>query len=197
MARDAAATQQRIIEAATDEFAAHGISGARVDEIAAKAGVNKRMLYYYFGSKEQLFREILRRKLAERVALATEMAGLSRAERVADRQANHLDDLSYVRLLMWEALEDHERDGVEDESGRRDVYASWVDATIDAQKAGELPPDLDARQLVLSEIALTLFPAAFPQITRLVCGTDLDDAGFLAERQTFLKALFSRLAEPT
>ena len=63
MARDAAATQQRIIEAATDEFAAHGISGARVDEIAARAGVNKRMLYYYFGSKEQLFREILRRKL--------------------------------------------------------------------------------------------------------------------------------------
>jgi len=92
MARDAAATQQRIIDAATDEFAAHGISGARVDEIAAKADVNKRMLYYYFGSKEQLFREILRRKLAERVAEAAGSVELSRADRLAERQALHLED---------------------------------------------------------------------------------------------------------
>ena len=194
MARDAAATQERIIEAASAEFAAHGIAGARVDEIAARAGVNKRMLYYYFGSKEQLFREILKRKLAERVASAAGTLTLSRGERVADRQATHLEDHDYVRLLMWEALEHGDLAAVEGEDDRRDIYARWVEATIDEQGRGELARDLDAKQFVLSEIALTLFPAAFPQITRLICGVDADDPSFVADRQAFLRALFERLA---
>ena len=196
MARDAAATQQRIIDAATDEFAAHGISGARVDEIAAKADVNKRMLYYYFGSKEQLFREILRRKLAERVAETAGSVELSRADRLAERQALHLEDQSWVRLLMWEALEYGADTELEDEVGRGEIYGQWVAATEQAQADGEVAADLDARQLVLTELALTLFPAAFPQLTRLVSGTELDDPEFLEARQTFLRRLSDRLAGP-
>ena len=57
--RDAGATRARIMEAAKTQFAKHGLDGARVDEIAAKADVNKRMIYHYFGSKEALFREVL------------------------------------------------------------------------------------------------------------------------------------------
>ncbi len=53
--RDAEATKQRILEAATAEFASHGYGGARVDQIADAARTNKRMLYYYYGSKEDLF----------------------------------------------------------------------------------------------------------------------------------------------
>jgi AcrR family transcriptional regulator len=48
-------TRARILEAATAEFAHYGLGGARVDRIAKRAGANKRMLYYYFGSKEALF----------------------------------------------------------------------------------------------------------------------------------------------
>ena len=48
-------TQAAILEAATQEFARHGLGGARVDSIAARAKTNKRMLYYYFGGKEDLF----------------------------------------------------------------------------------------------------------------------------------------------
>ena len=66
--RDPEATKARILAAALREFSAKGISGARVDAIAARAKVNKRMLYYYFESKEGLFREILRRRLHERSA---------------------------------------------------------------------------------------------------------------------------------
>lgn len=193
MARDAAATQQRIVDAATDEFAAHGISGARVDEIAAKAGVNKRMLYYYFGSKEQLFREILKRKLAERVAEAAHTVDMSRTERLVERQALHLDDPAWVRLLMWEALEYGTEGQVEGEDFRQEVYDQWIEATEQAQRDGELSADLDARQLVLTELALTLFPAAFPQITRLVSGTEPDDPTFLADRQAFLRELQERI----
>ena len=57
--RDPDATRQAILRAATTEFAQHGLAGARVDRIAERAGVNKRMLYYYFGQKEGLFLAVL------------------------------------------------------------------------------------------------------------------------------------------
>jgi AcrR family transcriptional regulator len=57
--RDPAGTRSRILEAATQEFARFGLGGARVDRIAARAGANKRMLYYYFGDKDDLFRAVL------------------------------------------------------------------------------------------------------------------------------------------
>lgn len=57
--RDPEATRSAILAAATTEFSAHGLAGARVDRIAERAGINKRMLYYYFGSKDDLFRAVL------------------------------------------------------------------------------------------------------------------------------------------
>ena len=57
--RDPEGTRRRILAAAAEEFAASGLSGARVDQIARRALTNERMLYYYFGSKEQLFTTVL------------------------------------------------------------------------------------------------------------------------------------------
>lgn len=57
--RDAEATKSRIMMAAKKEFAKRGLGGARVDEIAERAKANKRMIYHYFGSKEQLFQAVL------------------------------------------------------------------------------------------------------------------------------------------
>ncbi|MEO8508117.1 MAG: TetR/AcrR family transcriptional regulator [Betaproteobacteria bacterium] len=59
--RDAVRTQAAILDAATQEFARHGLGGARVDRIAARAKSNKRMLYYYYGGKEDLFLAVLER----------------------------------------------------------------------------------------------------------------------------------------
>jgi AcrR family transcriptional regulator len=53
--RDSTATKTRILEAATAEFAAYGLAGARVDRLAERAGANKQLIYAYFGSKEGLF----------------------------------------------------------------------------------------------------------------------------------------------
>lgn len=57
--RDADATKARILAAAKAEFARLGLGGARVDEIAEKAEANKRMIYHYFGNKEDLFAAVL------------------------------------------------------------------------------------------------------------------------------------------
>lgn len=57
--RDAEATQRRILDAAKKEFARKGLGGARVDDIAERAKANKRMIYHYFESKENLFQRVL------------------------------------------------------------------------------------------------------------------------------------------
>ena len=56
---------REILDVATSEFAEHGFSGARVDEIAARTRTTKRMIYYYFGSKEGLFVAVLERAYAD------------------------------------------------------------------------------------------------------------------------------------
>lgn len=58
-ARDAEATRERLLVAATAEFAERGIAGARVDRIAAAASANKAQIYHYFGSKDELFAAVL------------------------------------------------------------------------------------------------------------------------------------------
>lgn len=57
--RDADRSQSTILAAARDEFAEHGLGGARVDRIAERAGLNKRLIYYYFEDKEKLFQAVL------------------------------------------------------------------------------------------------------------------------------------------
>lgn len=57
--RDADRSQSTILAAARDEFAEYGLGGARMDRIAERAGLNKRLIYYYFEDKEKLFQAVL------------------------------------------------------------------------------------------------------------------------------------------
>ena len=75
--RDPERNQGRILQAATDEFARFGLGGARVDRIAARAGANKRMLYYYYGNKDALFLAVLEASYAR-------IRSAERALRLAD-----------------------------------------------------------------------------------------------------------------
>jgi len=128
--RDPEATKERILAAALHEFSAKGISGARVDAIATRAKVNKRMLYYYFGSKDALFREILRRRLAERSEPTTLTPLRTRQERLAR-------DGEYVRLLMWEALQTQQSRPA-NEALRREFFRTWIE-TVEEEPNGGAP----------------------------------------------------------
>jgi len=75
--RDPKRNQERILGAATDEFARFGLGGSRVDRIAARAGANKRMLYYYYGNKDDLFLAVLEASYAR-------IRSAERALRLAD-----------------------------------------------------------------------------------------------------------------
>ena len=87
--RDAERTQQTIFGAAEVEFAGKGLAGARVDVIADRAGANKRMLYYYFGSKEGLYLAVLERmyiamRKAERGLNLTDLEPLDAIKRLVE-----------------------------------------------------------------------------------------------------------------
>ena len=63
--RDKSATRLAILDAAFAEFSDNGLSGARVDAIARRTGTNVRMIYYYFGSKDGLYRAVLEQTYAD------------------------------------------------------------------------------------------------------------------------------------
>ncbi|MBS0501592.1 MAG: TetR family transcriptional regulator [Burkholderiaceae bacterium] len=63
--RDPERSKAAILSAARDEFAGHGLAGARIDRIAARAELNKRLIYYYFKSKDDLFLAVLEHVYAE------------------------------------------------------------------------------------------------------------------------------------
>lgn len=86
--RDADRSQSTILAAARDEFAEHGLGGARVDRIAERAGLNKRLIYYYFEDKERLFQAVLEQAYRD---IRSEEAKLQLAE---------LDPATAVRRLV-------------------------------------------------------------------------------------------------
>jgi AcrR family transcriptional regulator len=77
-ARDPERTRAAILTAATAEFTVRGLNGARVDDIARRAGINKRMIYHYFGDKEGLYLAVLESTYA---AIRTAEIGLNLAAR--------------------------------------------------------------------------------------------------------------------
>jgi AcrR family transcriptional regulator len=80
--RDPERNRERILAAALEEFARYGLGGARVDRIAERAGANKRMLYYYYGNKEDLFLAVLESRYAHirRAELGLRLGALDPAE---------------------------------------------------------------------------------------------------------------------
>jgi TetR/AcrR family transcriptional regulator len=184
-ARNPRRSRERILSAALKEFAAKGFAGARVDSIARRAAINKRMLYHYFGDKEGLFRAVLRRKISERQAWA---AGLSSdpAERLPFWFKTACNDADWIRLLEWEALQG---DGqkVIDEKERHALMTGWLKRLRQRQTRGELTSEFDPRHLALAMQSLTMFPVAFPQLTRLITDKSISDPKFQQAHAEFLK----------
>ena len=103
--RDAEATRARILAAAKKEFARLGLAGARVDEIAVRANANKRMIYHYFGGKEDLFSAVLENAYLDIRAAERELRldGLSPDEAlralVRFTWQYYLDNPEFIRLV--------------------------------------------------------------------------------------------------
>ena len=151
MVRDAEATRQRLLDAATEEFAARGIAGARVDRIAHAAGANKAQIYHYFGSKDALFEAVFDRvveaTLRETPIDPTDLPEY--AGRLFDRYQRHPE---IQRLATWYRLE--RSDGTDPIEAIVASNAAKVKAIAEAQRAGRLTTRFEPA--VLLGLVLTL-----------------------------------------
>ena len=178
-------TRERILSAALKEFAANGFAGARVDAIARRAAINKRMLYHYFGDKEHLFRQVLHRKITERQASAEGLSG-DPAESLPFWFGLSCRDPDWVRLLEWEALQGGNK-RVIDEKNRRAVATRVLDRIRQQQALGYLSGEFEPGHLLLAMRSLTTFPMAFPQLTRLFINRSVSDPHFQKRHVALLK----------
>jgi TetR/AcrR family transcriptional regulator len=110
--RDAQATRTRLLEAATREFARTGYAGARIDAIADRARINKRMIYVYFGDKDGLYRAVFDAHLTGAFAVDGP-AAISPRDQLDQLLRRYFEFLAghreFVRLLAWEALSPERR----------------------------------------------------------------------------------------
>jgi AcrR family transcriptional regulator len=152
MPRDAEATKARILEAASAEFAAHGIAGARVDRIAASAGANKSLIYAYFGSKDGLFDAVFDAAVVATVDEipidADDLPGY--AARLYDHRLERPD---LLRLAHWDRLE-RAGAGIANETVQG-ALAAKVKAIARAQKAGKVSRAVGAEALLEFIVALS------------------------------------------
>ncbi len=178
-------SRERILSAALKEFSAKGFAGARVDAIARRANINKRMLYHYFGDKEGLFKAVLSRKITERQSWAETLSG-EPEETLPFWFEMACKDADWVRLFQWEALQGHWQTVI-NETERLESVGRGLKRIRQRQERGLIAANLDPRHVMLTMRSLTMFPVAFPQLTRLITGKSVFDPKFQKERVEFLK----------
>ena len=181
--RDADRSRAKIVAAAVAEFAENGFAGARVEAIGRRAGVNKQLLYHYFGGKDELFRAVLDRQVEQN----TRRQGSVPADpaRFPEYYFDRLrEDDAWLRFLTWEAAGGGEVPG---EDARRRSIAGFVEELRAKQTAGLVPSDVDPRYLLLAVYALTTYPLVFSQITRLTTGSAPTDPEFQREWRSILR----------
>jgi AcrR family transcriptional regulator len=149
--RDAESTKQRILEAATREFAARGAAGARIDRIAAAASANKERIYAYFGSKEQLFECAVEEQVA-RFHHEVSFDPRRLPDFAAEAHYFFVAQPELARLGAWHALEEgqqeHPIEAIADE------WRSRVRAVARAQRNGSVSTEIGASELLVLVYAI-------------------------------------------
>lgn len=192
-----ATTEERILEAARSVFLRKGMMGARMQEVADEAGINKALLHYYFRNKQQLFEQVFS------VCGAHGMEGVW-AELIADRPlfenirafvaAMHAAmerEPLFPHFLMSELQRDpkHLLKLVDLGKGARQQFFIQV---MDAQQRGEIIA-IDPRQLMVNIMAWCQFPHVASPIIKHVGGMDQKAfKQFLKERSTLVAELIIR-----
>ncbi len=191
--RDAEATRTRLLKAAKREFAQHGLSGARVDRIAALAKANKRMIYHYFGGKDKLFIAVLQEayidiRTAERNLHLEDMEPEEAMDRLVDFTWNYyLDNPEFLNLVNSANL--HKARHVKASDPIRQAFPPFIEmvqSIIDRGVAkGVFRPGVDAVQLNITIAAIGYYYFNNQYTGSVIYDRDLMAPERLAERRAF------------
>ncbi|MBR2351209.1 MAG: TetR family transcriptional regulator [Clostridia bacterium] len=186
-------TKQRILEAAEAEFSEKGVFGARIDSIAASAGVNKRMIYEYFLNKEGLYKTVLI-NVYNRISLwESSLAGDTDdpVKVIRDLVHSYFEFLtknqSFVRILLWENLNGAV---VLKDSGQSDLKAVVLQlisrVIADGKARGVFRDDADEYQVTMSLLNFAFSYFANVHTLSYVLSSDLLDEAKINERAGFI-----------
>jgi len=180
-----------ILAAATREFTDKGFGGARINDIAARARINKRMIYHYFGGKEGLYNELMATWHRQEALMAQQDASF------ADSIAGYLRAFAarpeLLRMFAWE--------GLTRQSGPRppDIWpghgeAPEVTDIRRRQAAGEIAADLDPAFLLIFLMGAAMGMVTLPEQIERLCGVRVDSAEFVSRSEQQLRLILAHLA---
>lgn len=169
-----------------EEFAAKGYAGARVQEIAARAGVNKQLINYYFENKAGLYLAVQRAWFAYRSEV--DQAGAPLGDVVVGYLHDVLADPRPVRLMAWHGLAGEDGDAPTMTPGREDL------SDVEARRSrGEFADDIDPGCLLLALMGAVAFPVVMPELVERVVGLSVDDPAFEERYGAQLRTILSHL----
>ena len=203
-------TERRILDAAHTVFVRRGTSGARMQEIAAEAGVNQALLHYYFRSKDRLSKAAFERAASQLmpavVHVLTSPIGLeAKVARIVELEIDHLARVPYLPGYILSEVTHHPeraRQLITAVTGRvpeevGPAVVSALGAQIDAAvQRGQIRP-IAPEQFIVNLLSLCIFPfAARPMIVAML---GMDQAGFdqfIVRRRRELAAFFLGALRP-
>jgi AcrR family transcriptional regulator len=196
--QDPKGTKERILAAALDEFAEHGLAGARVDRIARRAVINKAMIYYHFDSKEALYDEILMTHLEAAVSKMSdeidERRGLEDVLRtIASYHHRALtSDERIARIMLRELAAGGEaiRRILSRVAGKEELRRHIVRMIEEGGQRG-LYRQVDIRQAMISFAGMSLFYLIIAPMANQMWGIE-DDTEFRRQRPGAIVDLFLR-----
>ncbi len=207
--RDAQA-EVRILEAAHVVFVRRGTAGARMQEIAAEAGVNQALLHYYFRSKDRLAEAVFRRAAARLLPTVIEVLGSdlaleAKVERIVALEIDNLLRAPFLPGYIISELHHHpERvqqlvaalTGMPPEHIAPRVFPS-LRAQIDERVAAGAMGPIEPEQFVVNLMSLCIFPfAARPMLMALFGIDQMGFERFIERRRTSLAPFFLRALRP-
>lgn len=202
--RDAVATRRRILDAALQEFAAKGLDAARVEDIAEKAGANRRMAYYYFGSKEGLYLAALEASYFQLVEVeeAIDVDALGPIDAiealVAAKFEHYVKYPHYIEFVKMENL--YQARHLKTSRRIADMRAPLISIIKRVLQRGEalgvLRKGVDPLDLYLSICALGFFVFSNRHTLGVIFDTDVTSAKALARRRAVIVDMIKTYLAP-
>jgi AcrR family transcriptional regulator len=193
-------TMANILEVAMTEFAEKGLAGARIDEIAAATQTSKRMIYYYFGSKEGLYLAVLEASYGEMRFHESQLDLENMAPVAALRKLveytfdHHRASENYIRLVMGENINRGQYLAQSPFIQDLNVPAiSAIQSLYDrGVAAGDFRPGLDALDIHASISALTFFNVSNRHTFGLIFKRDTEAPDWVAQRRQSVVEMVER-----
>jgi len=188
---DSISTQGKILHSAREIFMAKGMEGARMQEIADHAGINKALLHYYFRNKESLFHAVFGQAILELLPALTEVFRSDKPllEKIPEFFNLHINFILANPMLPQFVISEVARNPEMILNGFKAIMEEGLITKFagDVRKSienGEIQP-VDPLQLIINLISLSVFPfLAKPLVTKLFDINDSQFEQFISERKT-------------